>query len=81
MIYQAMLASGEELHGERDRDINNEAYISAYNALAEAAFHGGLAVTKYSARELVDSGYLPVPPPAPQALWVLALTPRSLPCP
>lgn len=59
LIYQAMLASGEELHGERDRDINNEAYISAYNALAEAAFHGGLALTKYSARELVDSGYLP----------------------
>lgn len=59
LIYGSMLARGEELHGLREKDINNEAYVSAYNALAEAAYYGGLAVTEHRARELVDSGYLP----------------------
>lgn len=59
LIYQSMLSQGEQLHGVREIDINNQAYISAYNALAGAAFSGGAAVTEYGARELVDSGYLP----------------------
>lgn len=59
LIYSSMLSHGEQLHGVRDKDINNAAYVSAYNALAEAAYHGGIAVTEHGARELVDSGYLP----------------------
>lgn len=59
LIYQSMLSQGEELHGQREKDINTKAYVSAYNALAEASFSGGAAVTEYGARELVDSGYLP----------------------
>lgn len=59
LIYQSMLSQDEELHGVREKDINSKAYVSAYNALAEAAFSGGAAVTEYGARELVDSGYLP----------------------
>lgn len=59
LIYQSMLSRGEQLYGRREKDINSSAYLDAYNALAEAAFYGGLAVTEYSARELVDSGYLP----------------------
>ena len=59
LMYDAMLVRGEELHGLLEKDINNEAYRDVYNLFASAAYDGGLAVTRYSARELVDSGYLP----------------------
>lgn len=59
LIYDAMLARGEELHGVREKDINNETYRDVYNLFASAAYEGGIAITEHGARELVDSGYLP----------------------
>lgn len=59
LLYDLMLSKGEELHGVREKDINNAEYAAAYNLFASAAYERGVAVTEYSARELVDSGYLP----------------------
>lgn len=59
LMYDAMLIRGDELHGLREKDINSETYRDVYNLFALAAYDGGVAVTEYSARELVDSGYLP----------------------
>lgn len=55
LLCQAVLGSGE-FHADREKDCFNEAFREAWNALAEAAFSGGIAAGDASALSLSDRG-------------------------
>ena len=55
LICQAVLGSGE-FHADRAKDCFNESFRAAWNALAEAAFSGGLCVGEAPAVDLLQGG-------------------------
>ena len=59
LFYLGLFARGEEFHALRERALRGDAYRDFYNLVAESAYQGGLAVSRYAAADLVQSGYLP----------------------
>ena len=55
LLCQNLLGSGE-FHAERSKDCFSAAFQSAWNALAEAAFSGGLYTGREAAASLLSSG-------------------------
>lgn len=55
LLCQAVLGSGE-FHADREKDCFNEAFREVWNALAEAAFSGGIAAGEVSALSLLEGG-------------------------
>jgi len=55
LLCQAALGSGE-FHADREKDCFNEAFRETWNALAEAAFAGGIAAGDAPVLSLLESG-------------------------